>query len=341
MSIAVARHTGLPFVPQPGPDELLGSWLLRVAQLYGLSLATLLGRLGALPTDVAHLPHWFSIDANAVRLDALSAATHLSRSDLAKLTPSACRPRWPEELGACEQCLMDKTDAGEPLMWNRNWMGPLATVCNIHGTWLTPVATRRLTGVRHTGAVGDAVQPVAAAPTLLDEEPARVGDALWLQALLLARTAVRLSWGMTQPSDLIRIVNAVAHELITVPTSALSAHCPPANCRAPAVRSFGFKSAAGQRVVTWLPTRLRQRQWLLARVAHVLRWAPAARTFQVCWSSASVSRLASTVGWPDGALAWVCPNAADLALRQDNLRREYGISPSYFKARSALLASIR
>lgn len=341
MSNAVARHTGLPFVPQPGPDELLGSWLLRIAQLYGLGLPTLLSRLGALQSDVAHLPHWFSIDASTVRMDALSAATHLPRSDLAKMASSGCRPHWPEELGACEQCLMDKTDTSQPLMWNRNWMSPLATVCKIHGTWLTPVATRRLTSVRHAEAFGNAVQPVAAAPALLDEEPVCVGDALWLQALLLARAAVRLPWGRTRPSDMIRIVNAVAHEMITVPTFALSAQGLATNCRTPAVRSFAFKSAAGQRAVTWLPTRLRQRQWLLARVAHVLRWAPGARTFQVSWSSVSVSRLASTVGWPDGALAWVCPNAADLALRQDNLRREYGISPSYFKARSALLASIQ
>jgi hypothetical protein len=27
MNTAAARHTGLPFVPQPAPDELLGSWL--------------------------------------------------------------------------------------------------------------------------------------------------------------------------------------------------------------------------------------------------------------------------------------------------------------------------
>ena len=46
MSTVATRHTGLPFVPQPAPDELLGSWLLRVAQLYGLGLTTLLSPQG-------------------------------------------------------------------------------------------------------------------------------------------------------------------------------------------------------------------------------------------------------------------------------------------------------
>jgi hypothetical protein len=46
-------------------------------------------------------------------------------------------------------------------------------------------------------------------------------------------------------------------------------------------------------------------------------------------------------GWPEGALAWVCPKAADLVRRQDELRREFSISPKYFKAYSALLASIQ
>ena len=50
MSGTAGHHCGLPFVPQPAPHELLGSWLLRLAQLYGLGLTTLLSRLGARST---------------------------------------------------------------------------------------------------------------------------------------------------------------------------------------------------------------------------------------------------------------------------------------------------
>jgi len=71
MKATAAQHGGLPFVPKPAPDELLGSWLLRVAQLYGLGLTTLLSRLGARPVGDARLPHWFAIDGNAINLEAL------------------------------------------------------------------------------------------------------------------------------------------------------------------------------------------------------------------------------------------------------------------------------
>lgn len=341
MKAAVARHTGLPFVPQPAPDELLGSWLLRVAQFYGLGLTTLLSRLGARPAGDAHFPHWFSIDISTVNLDALAAAARMSRADLQAMAPLGCRPRWPEELGACRRCLADATDAGQALTWRRNWMSPFATVCNIHGTWLTPVATRRLAGVRHAGSLVDVLQPIAGAPTQLDKDPVCAGDTLWLQDLCSARTDLSLPWGRTKPSDLIRIANAVAHEVISAPNFDERACGQSADRRALAVKDFAFESTAGQRAVTSLPTRLRQRQWILARVAHVLRLAPEARTAQSSWSSASVKRLASMHGWPKGALEWVCPRAAELVRRQDELRSEFSISPRYFKACSALLASIQ
>jgi hypothetical protein len=220
-------------------------------------------------------------------------------------------------------------------------MNPLATVCSIHGTWLTPVATRMLASVRHVEDFGGVVQHVAAAQALLDCEPSCAGDALWLQDLCSARTDVRLAWGRTRPNDLTRIVDGVARAVISASNSDDSACGPSANRRALAVKDFAFEPTAGQRAVTSLPTRLRQRQWVLARVAHVLRWAPDARTFHSSWPSASVERLASMRGWPKGALAWVCPRAAGLVRRQDELRREFSISPSYFKAYSALLASIQ
>ena len=78
MSTAAAQHIGLPFVPPPAPDDLLGSWLLRVAQPYGLGLRTLLSRLDAVQSGVAHPPNRFAIDGNTISLDARSAAARLS-----------------------------------------------------------------------------------------------------------------------------------------------------------------------------------------------------------------------------------------------------------------------
>jgi hypothetical protein len=335
MSAIGARHTGLPFVPPPATHELLGSWLLRVAQLYGLGLTTLLSRLGARPAGVAQLPHWFSIDGSTVDLDVLSAATRLSRVDLAAMTPPICRPRWPEELGACAPCLAAAAEAARPITWSRTWMNPLAIVCRIHGIWLTPVATRMLAGVRHAGDFGGVVQHVATAQALLDEGPACVGGALWLQDRCAERTDVQLPWGTTRPHDLIRIVDAVAREVMSA-----SEHNDNALGALGAVKDFDFEISAAQRVVMSLPTRLRQRQWVLGRVANVLRLAPGVRNLHWSWSAASIKRLASMRNLPDGALAWFCPTAAALVRRQDELREEFSISPRYFKACAALLATI-
>jgi hypothetical protein len=110
MNTPAARHSGLPFVPQPAPDELLGSLLLRVAQLYGLGLTTLLGRLGARPTGEAHVPHWFAICGASLSLDALSTASCLSRVDLAAMAPPSCRPVGPKiSEPARRACLLPQT----------------------------------------------------------------------------------------------------------------------------------------------------------------------------------------------------------------------------------------
>lgn len=341
MKAAVARHSGLPFVPQPAPDELLGSWLLRVAQLYGLGLTTLLGRLDARAAGDAHLPHWFAIDGSTVSLDALSAAARLPRVTLAAMAPPSCRPRWPKELGACESCLADATDAGQPITWNRAWMSPLAVVCSVHGSWLTPVATRTQAGVRHAADFGGIVQQIAAAQIHLDNEPACAGDARWLQGLCTARTAIRLPWERTRPHDLIQIVDAVAREVIAASDAGTFPLGLPADRRQGSIKSFAFELGNAERVVVSLPTQLRKRQWVMARVAHVLRWPPEERAHFSSWPAASIKRLASMRSWPDGVLTWICPPAAQLVRQQDSLRREFSFSPRYFKACAALLDSIR
>ena len=225
MKATAAQHTGLPFVPQPAPDELLGSWLLGLAQLYGLGMTTLLIRLGALPAGDARIARWFAVNGSNVSLDVLAGATRMPRPALAAMTPSTRRPRWPGELGACARCLSHATGAGEPITWNRNWMNPLATVCRIHGTWPRPVATRMLASIYHVEDFGGVAQHAEAAQRLLDCELPCVGDALWLQDLCNARTDVSLPWGSTRPNDLTRIVDWVARTLI----SASAAHrcgCP-------------------------------------------------------------------------------------------------------------------
>ena len=220
-------------------------------------------------------------------------------------------------------------------------MKPLAPVCSIHGTWLVSVARLTLAAVRHAADFGGIVQQVAAAQAQLADEPACAGDAQRLQGLCTARTAVRLPWGRTRPHDLIRIVDAVAREVIAASDSGTGPLGLPADRRQESIKSFAFELGNAERVGVSLPTQLRQRQWVLARVAHVLRWPSEERTRFSSWSAASIKRLASMRNWPDGALAWICPPAAELVGQQDSLRREFSISPRYFKACAALFASIK
>ena len=340
MNSAFARHSGLPFVPHPAPDELLGSWLLRVAQFYGLGLTTLLNRLDARPSSNARVEHWFTLGGACLSLDALSSASHLSRTYLAAMAPSACSPRWPKELGACAQCLTHKAQSGNAITWNRDWMSPLATMCSTHGTSLTPVATRTLAGIRHAGDFGVLVQQLSAQQRP-EDKPTGASDALWLQDMCTARTAARPPWGRTRPHDLIRIVDVIAREEMAQSDSDSSDLGLPPDRQHGSVTSFTFVLRNGALVGISLPTQLRQRQRVMARVAHVLRLPCEERACCSPWSAASIKRLAWMHNWPDGALAWICPPAAKLVRHQEALQRQFSISPKYFKAYAALLASIR
>jgi hypothetical protein len=219
-------------------------------------------------------------------------------------------------------------------------MSPFAIVCNIHRNWLTPVATRTLASIRHAGDFDGVVHHLKTVEGLPGGAPS-ASDALWLQNLCSAPTAAHLPWGRTRPDSLVRIVGTVADVVM----SELSANDRPAGMAAEGrpggVKSFAFETASVRQVNISLPTRLKLRQWVLGSVAHVLRCSPDLRTFHPTWSADAVKRLTSRGDWPDGALAWVCPKAAELVRRQQALRRELSISPAYFKACAALLASIK
>jgi len=107
----------------------------------GLGLSSLLARLAARQDAGRGLPHWIALRGADLRLDALSSALRLSSAGLAAMAPPSCRPRWPQELGLCDDCL-DFATTVQPFYVDRRWMHPLASVCSTHGKWLTSVATR-------------------------------------------------------------------------------------------------------------------------------------------------------------------------------------------------------
>lgn len=219
-------------------------------------------------------------------------------------------------------------------------MSPLATVCDIHGTWLSPIATRTLAGIRHAGDIAIVIQHavVAQRPAA---EAAYAGDVLSLQDQCAARKISRAPWGQIRPQELIGILDAVAREVVAASGAGADPFDLQADRQQATITSFALALGNGQRVGVSLPTQLRNRQWLLARVAHVLRWPPAERVCFKSWPAASIKRLASMRNGSAGALAWICPPAAELVRQQDSLQREFSISPRYFKACSALFDSIR
>ena len=123
-------------------------------------------------------------------------------------------------------------------------MNPLATVCSVHGVWLTPVATRTLARVRHAGDFGSLLSPVAATQALTDDGPDGEADALWLQHLCAKQTIAHLPWGRSQPPELIRIVDALAREVICAAKTDDCAHTT-AGVPHEAVKDFVFADTAG------------------------------------------------------------------------------------------------
>lgn len=84
---------------------------------------------------------------------------------------------------------------------------------------------------------------------------------------------MRLPWRMTWPHDLIRIVDAVAREVNAASDSGTDPLGLPSDRRQGSVKNFAFELGNAERVGVSLPTQLRQRQWVMARVAHLLRWS--------------------------------------------------------------------
>jgi hypothetical protein len=175
--------------------------------------------------------------------------------------------------------------------------------------------------------------------TELAEEPACASDAPCGCRIYAPRGQLACPWGRTRRSDLIRIVDAVAREVIAASGSGSAPLGYQADRQAePSIKSFAFEWAT----VSGLACRC-QHSYGNASGSWP-EWPTCCdgrprRTGQ--FHSGPLHRSSGwhrCADWPDGALAWICPPAAELVRRQDSLRREFSISPRYFKACSALLA---
>ena len=335
-------HPGLPHVPPPARDELLGAWLLRVAQPYGLGLPAFVARLAPRRAPDTRVPHWFALQGAHVDVASLASALRVSAAHLLAMAPPGCRPNWPRELGLCTQCLKQSALAGEPLTWKRSWMHPLATVCAVHRLWLTPVATNALRRIRHVGEISRLAAPPEAAHEWADEVSAvsadLVKDALWLQQRCQQPATVHAPWGNTSPALFNGIASTVAQLMMSAGAKQMTQRA--IGSDAEPAKSFTLEGS-GRRSHWRLSNQLRERQWLLSHVGQRLR-----QSASIClapWPAAVVRELANSGApqWPVEALEWICPQAADVVRHKVALRAAFGVSPRYFKACSALFASLR
>ena len=301
----------------PAKDEMLGSWLMRIAQFYGLSLPALLSRVGAMNPRSGSLPHWFALRPNVLDMAPLASALRVQSRRLSAMAPPRCRPHWPAELGMCTACLEDAAAAQQPMVWSLQWMHPLAVACTAHRGWLTPVATRDLVRVRSTGDLLSIRR--LAEHEAVDRED--VGDALWAQRAAFSREGTRTPWGIAGLPALMRVLSVVDNALASASDQELANLGLPDGWRRSKSKDFRVEPERGGLLRLTLPQGLIHRRWLMSAAAHLLRRPPSRRRRLRTLPVWTVKALACSwiSAWPSGLLQWISPEAA--VLHEDHLAR--------------------
>ncbi len=308
----------MPVVLPPAKDEVLGSWLMRIAQFYGLSLNALLSRVGATNPRSRSLPHWIALRPCVLDMAPLASALRVQPRQLSTMAPPRCRPHWPTELGMCSACLEDAAAAQQPLTWSLRWMHPLAVTCQVHRRWLTPVATRDLVRIRSTGellSLRSMVEPTHA----VDRD--NIGDAHWAQRAAFSRTGTRTPWGQAGVPALMRVLPVVDNALALASDQELADLGLPDGWRRSKAKPFRIEPERGGMLRLNLPQGLIHRKWLMSAAGHVLRRPPSRRRMLRTLPDQTVKALACSwfSAWPSELLQWISPEAA--ALHEDHLAR--------------------
>lgn len=327
----MALPPGLPCVPAPLRDELLGAWLLRVAQLYGLGLAALVARLTFQRHTGSALPHWYALRGAHVDAALLTKALRTSPRELFAMSPPSCQRYWPRELGVCTQCLEQAELDGEPVTWSRRWMHPMATGCAVHRIWLTPVATSTMRRIRQVGEFRSCCNQPDGAQKIAGEEPDDlVEDALWLQRRCQQRSSFEAPWGHSFPEEFSRIADTLARVFMTAD----------ARLEPPTLQRFGFRGepfkiftveGSGRRLHWILPSRLRHRQRLLGEVGALMRLGPSAKT-TVSLEVARQLENECPRNLSAALLQWICPQAAVGIKRAREMQAGFDVVPRYVRA---------
>lgn len=328
---------GLPVVPAPALGELLGSWLLRVAQVYGLDVRALLSRLtaGCAPTTPAWQT-WFALRPTPQQLARLAVALHRDVEFLSAMLAPRCDRRWPAELGFCARCLHEAQLDGTQLHWRRSWLHPWALACERHREWFKPVHTdqlRRIHRLRDLAALDEQTQGSCQARQSQRGRPPPVillDGALWLhrmltQALTGTSGLASTPWGAMPVRELAQMLRGLVHLLMSSTAAtvvrdrrALGGLALPERRERWACQTCRVDDGRGGVLTLATPDALRQRQLVVGLLGHYLSLAPRQRETRTVWGGLSTSgQLAALFArelspaqrarWPAAALLWVAP----------------------------------
>ena len=139
----------LPLIAPAFKNEVLGSWLLRVASTYDLALPSLLTRIGAARHDRRRKQLlWMELNDADTDWEMLAQAVRRDADDLRDMSIARAVRHVPKEVALCETCLLQSVrEIGWPV-WKKDWLHSFAAVCTIHSCWLIPVPYSNIRGVR-------------------------------------------------------------------------------------------------------------------------------------------------------------------------------------------------
>ncbi|SOE97180.1 TniQ protein [Burkholderia sp. D7] len=329
MNLSRQPHPGLPVVPHAVAEELLGSWLLRIARLYGLSLRDFLVQLAVLSPTKRPPAAWYELRQEHLFIDRLAFALHQPSGSIIAMLAPHCDRRWPTELGFCRKCLDDAAAAGTSPSWLRRWSHPLSVACARHRIWLEPVTTRRLREISTVGDIADLPPyPSQNAARQLQRELALIDSALWLEALVIDSPQHHPPWGKTDVGQLTKILRRLVQILMSPAAADMVRHQlgrwnPPERRQRWACQTFRVDDGANGILSFAAPDYLRHRQFVLGLLGYYLRLVPANRAplHELTTLIAREIPISQLARWPAAAVGWVSP-ASNLSPRPRSVPRE-------------------
>ena len=149
------RRVGpLPIIPEPETDEILSSWLTRVAANYNAKLSSLLEQIGCLENN----PYLLDRRPTQSDIDIIALSLRRSRSEIAAMTFSGVAPAALDFVARnapplrCYKCCAEFGARGLHGVLMRGWHLTVATTCRRCGAFLRP-SRHRIGSI-----IGDAIR---------------------------------------------------------------------------------------------------------------------------------------------------------------------------------------